>query len=48
MEIDRAQDRFLTALAAMRDPEQKRHIIGEQFLLVQERIVEARGLLDGH
>jgi GMP synthase (glutamine-hydrolysing) len=48
VEIDRAQDRFLSALAGVRDPEQKRHIIGEQFLQVQERIVEMRGLLDGH
>jgi GMP synthase (glutamine-hydrolysing) len=48
VEIERAQDRFLSALEGVRDPEQKRHIIGEQFLLVQERIIESRGLLDGH
>jgi GMP synthase (glutamine-hydrolysing) len=48
VEIDRAQDRFLAALAGVCDPERKRHIIGEQFLEEQERIVESYGLLDGH
>lgn len=48
VEIEHAQDRFLSALSGVRDPEEKRHIIGEQFLQVQERIIEARGLLDGH
>jgi GMP synthase (glutamine-hydrolysing) len=48
VEIDRAGDRFLAALDGVRDPERKRHIIGEQFLQVQERIIESRGLLDGH
>jgi GMP synthase (glutamine-hydrolysing) len=47
VEIDRAQDRFLSALDGVCEPEQKRHIIGEQFLQVQERIIESRGLLDG-
>ena len=48
VEIDRAQDRFLAALAGVCDPERKRHIIGEQFLEEQERIIESHGLLDGH
>ena len=48
VDIEHAQDRFLGALNGVRDPEEKRHIIGEQFLQVQERIIEARGLLDGH
>src|SRR5437667_9288207 len=48
VEIDQAGGRFLAALEGVCDPEQKRHIIGEQFLLVQERIIESRGLLDGH
>src|SRR5262249_27979894 len=48
IEIDHAEDRFLAALDGVRDPETKRHIIGEQFLQVQERIIESRGLLDGH
>ena len=48
VEIDQAQDRFLAALAGVCDPERKRHIIGEQFLEEQERIIESHGLLDGH
>jgi GMP synthase (glutamine-hydrolysing) len=48
VEIEQAADFFLGGLAAVRDPEKKRHIIGEEFLLVQERIINARGLLDGH
>jgi GMP synthase (glutamine-hydrolysing) len=46
--VERAADQFLGKLAEARDPEQKRHIIGEEFLLVQERIIESLGLLDGH
>jgi GMP synthase (glutamine-hydrolysing) len=45
--VEAAQDQFLGALAGVRDPEQKRHIIGEEFVRVQERIVESRHLLDG-
>jgi GMP synthase (glutamine-hydrolysing) len=44
--VERAEDRFLGALAGVTDPEQKRHIIGEEFVRVQERIVESRSLLD--
>ncbi len=47
VEIEHAEDRFLAALDGVCDPERKRHIIGEQFLQVQERIIESRGLLDG-
>jgi GMP synthase (glutamine-hydrolysing) len=32
----------------VRDPEEKRQIIGEEFVRVQERIIESRHLLDGH
>jgi GMP synthase (glutamine-hydrolysing) len=46
--VERAEAQFLTPLAAARDPEQKRHIIGEEFVRVQERIIESRHLLDGH
>ena len=46
--VEMAADRFLGALEGVRDPEQKRHIIGEEFVRVQERIVESRHLLDGH
>jgi len=48
VDIARCEDEFLRPLELVRDPEQKRHIIGEQFVRVQERIIEARGLLDGH
>jgi GMP synthase (glutamine-hydrolysing) len=45
--VESAQDQFLGALERACDPEQKRHIIGEQFVRVQERIIESRHLLDG-
>jgi GMP synthase (glutamine-hydrolysing) len=48
LSIESAEAQFLGALAGARDPEQKRHIIGEEFVRVQERIVESRHLLDGH
>jgi GMP synthase (glutamine-hydrolysing) len=48
VEVARCEDQFLTPLADAREPEEKRHIIGEQFVRVQERIIEERGLLDGH
>ncbi|MGA3073435.1 MAG: glutamine-hydrolyzing GMP synthase [Bryobacteraceae bacterium] len=48
LSIESAEAQFLGALAGVRDPEQKRHIIGEEFVRVQERIVESRHLLDGH
>ncbi|MGA2738173.1 MAG: glutamine-hydrolyzing GMP synthase [Bryobacteraceae bacterium] len=47
LSIESAEDQFLAALAGVRDPEQKRHIIGEEFVRVQERILESRHLLDG-
>jgi len=46
--VESAESQFLGALAAVRDPEQKRHIIGEEFVRVQERIIESCHLLDGH
>ena len=46
--VESAQEQFLGALSGVRDPEQKRHIIGEEFVRVQERIIESRHLLDGH
>ncbi len=46
--IEHAEAQFLTPLAAACDPEQKRRIIGEEFVRVQERIIESRHLLDGH
>jgi GMP synthase (glutamine-hydrolysing) len=46
--VENAQSEFLAALEGVCDPEAKRHIIGEQFLKVQERVAERYGLLDGH
>lgn len=43
-----AQGEFLGALAGICDPEQKRHIIGEQFVAVQERVLSSGHFLDGH
>ena len=39
---------FLGALAGVTDPEEKRHVIGQQFVEVQERILESEHFLDGH
>ena len=44
--VEHAEEQFLTALAGVTDPEHKRHIIGEEFVRVQERIIESRRLLD--
>jgi GMP synthase (glutamine-hydrolysing) len=47
LSVECAEAQFLHALDGVRDPEQKRHIIGEEFVRVQERILESRHLLDG-
>jgi GMP synthase (glutamine-hydrolysing) len=44
--VEHAEEQFLTALAGVTDPERKRHIIGEEFVRVQERIIESRRLMD--
>lgn len=46
--IEEASAQFLKPLAHVVEPEEKRRVIGEQFVLVQERIIESRHLLDGH
>src|SRR5258708_2413241 len=46
--VEDARERFLAALAASTDPEQKRLVIGEKFVEVQERILESEHYLDGH
>jgi GMP synthase (glutamine-hydrolysing) len=46
-EVADARTEFLTALAGAIDPEEKRHIIGEQFVAVQQRILESERFLDG-
>ena len=45
--VENAEKEFLSALAGVNDPERKRHIIGEEFVLVQERVIEREGLM-GH
>ncbi len=44
--IEAAEQQFLTPLANVCEPERKRAIIGEEFVGVQERIIESRRLLD--
>jgi GMP synthase (glutamine-hydrolysing) len=46
--VESAEAQFVGALEGVCDPERKRHIIGEEFVRVQERIIESRHLLDGH
>jgi len=48
VDIEHAEVQFLGALAIAVEPESKRHIIGEQFVKVQERIIESQHLLDGN
>ncbi len=45
-EVADAKSQFLTALATATDPEQKRHIIGEKFVDVQQRILAGDHFLD--
>ena len=42
-----AAPQFLPALAHAIEPEHKRHIIGEEFVKVQERVLETEHFLDG-
>jgi GMP synthase (glutamine-hydrolysing) len=44
--VEDAAPQFLAALQGVTDPERKRHIIGEEFVRVEERVIEARHLLD--
>jgi GMP synthase (glutamine-hydrolysing) len=45
--VEDAREQFLGALAGATDPEAKRHVIGHQFVEVQERILESEHFLDG-
>jgi GMP synthase (glutamine-hydrolysing) len=45
--VEAAQEEFLAALAGVCDPERKRHIIGEQFVQVQERVLSTGHFLNG-
>ncbi len=44
--IEQAEKRFLGALAGTRDPEKKRRAIGEEFVKVQEEIIESGHFAD--
>ncbi|HLK69904.1 MAG TPA: glutamine-hydrolyzing GMP synthase [Bryobacteraceae bacterium] len=46
LSVEHAEEQFLGPLQGVTDPEQKRHIIGEEFVRVQERVIESRRLLD--
>ncbi len=46
--VEDARAQFLGALQGICDPEQKRHIIGEQFVAVQERVLNTGHFLIGH
>jgi len=46
-QVEYAEPQFLAALERAIEPEQKRHIIGEEFVRVQERILETQRFLDG-
>jgi len=44
--VQQAGEQFLGALAGATEPERKRHIIGEEFVRVQERIIDARHIFE--
>ena len=48
VEVEPASEQFLSALEGVTEPERKRHIIGEEFVRVQERVMEERGLAGGN
>ncbi|MBS1872837.1 MAG: glutamine-hydrolyzing GMP synthase [Acidobacteria bacterium] len=45
--VEDARREFLSALEGVCEPEKKRHIIGEQFVQVQERVLQGGRFLDG-
>ncbi len=45
--VEDARELFLSALAGVIEPERKRHVIGEKFVEVQQRILESEHYLDG-
>ena len=45
-EVADAQNQFLGALSGVRDPELKRRIIGEEFVRVQQQIIESHHFMD--
>jgi len=46
--VEHADAEFLSVLAGLHEPEQKRRAIGEQFVKVQERMLNSGHFLDGH
>ena len=46
--VEDARERFLEGLSGVREPERKRHIIGEKFVEVQDSILRSGAFLDGH
>jgi GMP synthase (glutamine-hydrolysing) len=46
--VEAAESEFLGALQNVCDPEKKRHIIGEQFVAVQDRVLSSGNFLDGN
>lgn len=46
--VEHAQAEFFTTLAGLHEPEQKRRAVGEQFVRVQDRILQSGHFLDGH
>ncbi len=46
--VEDASAEFLAALEGLTGPEAKRHAIGEEFVRVQERILESEHFLDNH
>jgi GMP synthase (glutamine-hydrolysing) len=48
LRIEEAAPEFLAAASPFVDPEKKRHAIGEEFVGVQERVLQTGHFLDGH
>ncbi|MDQ2777330.1 MAG: glutamine-hydrolyzing GMP synthase [Acidobacteriota bacterium] len=46
--VDMAEREFLSVLNGLHEPEAKRLAIGEQFVKVQERVLQSEHFLDGH
>ncbi len=46
--VDESEPEFLAALDGLHDPEAKRHAVGEQFVKVQQRILQTEHFFDGH
>jgi GMP synthase (glutamine-hydrolysing) len=46
--VEEAGDQFLSALSGVWEPERKRHIIGEQFVEVQDRILRTGHFIEGN